>query len=233
MAQVPVGMADRVSSAIPWGSDHTEIPLTDASITVSQVATLVKASNGGIDVTSAPNAPEFRLVLQRHRIGRSNRVTRLFGSRRLIQVSVSPVFLQKASSALWEFFTHKFVLNGRIFEAIYVKDGTVYLLETADYHAPGSRPPARSGLSNRGRVTVAEFITWHNPPKFNSAQVSWTPLTDAFDTNDLMLCRLSRNGQLDSPSRSRHLFRRAASYRRTYARLKTFSRQRCAMIGKS
>lgn len=101
-------------------------------------------------------------MMQKHKIGRSNRVARHFGSRRLIQVSVPSASIQRNSEALCD-LANKFVLNGRVFEAVCAKDHTVYLLETADYDTLRSNLPVLDHLSNRGRMRLAKFMTWHNP----------------------------------------------------------------------
>jgi hypothetical protein len=137
-----------------------------------QGAILVELSKKGGFTTNKPRSLEFTIVLQKHKLGRSNRVLRRFGSRRVLQVSVPPVSIRRNSEALREFFSNKFVLNGRVFEAVCAKDHTVYLLETSDYDPSGSALATWSRISNAGRMSLFDFMQWHNPIAFNGAQAS-------------------------------------------------------------
>lgn len=185
---------------------------------------LVEVSKKGGFTTNKPKTLEFTLVMQRHKIGRSNRVARHFSSRRLIQVSVPSASIQRNSEALRDFFAHKFVLNGRIFEAVCAKDHTVYLLETADYDAVRSNLPVLDHLSNQGRMSLAEFMTWHNPTTFNKSQVRKCIISCNFGTNSMLSCRPSLNGRRAFPSHFQHRFRHVASSHTTFARFRTFTR---------
>lgn len=138
---------------------------------VSQIAILVEMSKKGGFTTNSKKTTGYTLVLQKHMMGRSNRVARMFGSRRVLQVSVPTASIQRNSEGLRDFFSHKFVLNGRIFEAVCAKDHSVYLLETGDYDELGSRLATWSHISNNGRKSLLEFMLWHNPINFNSSQV--------------------------------------------------------------
>jgi RNA-dependent RNA polymerase len=137
-----------------------------------QGAVLVELTEKGGFTTNKPRSLEFTIVLQKHKFGRSNRVLRKFGSRRVLQVSVPSGAIQRNSEALREFFSNKFVLNGSVFEAVCAKDHTVYLLETSDYDPSGSGLATWSHISNQGRVSLFDFMQWHNPIVFNSTQAS-------------------------------------------------------------
>ena len=100
------------------------------------------------------------------KLGRSNRAMRAFGSRRLLQVKIAKTLFQK-KLIVEGYLRNKFVLNGRIFETIWLKDDSAYLLETGDYRDS----ICRSSLTNVGRVDLMGFLNWHNPVAFNSNQV--------------------------------------------------------------
>lgn len=170
--------------------------------------------------------------MQRHKIGRSNRVARHFSSRRLIQVSVPAASIQRNSEALRDFFAHKFVLNGRVFESVCAKDHTVYLLETTDYDAVRSNLPVLDHLSNRGRMSLTEFMTWHNPTTFNKSQVCHLVRPRTVGTDWKLFYRPSPSGQHAFPSHSRHRFQHVASFRTTCARFRIFIRYQTMRIGR-
>lgn len=62
----------------------------------------------------------------------------------------------------------KFVLCGRVFVPFSNKDGNTYLLEVnEDYERSHLLP------SDQFRTTLAAFVSWHNPIKFNQNQVGF------------------------------------------------------------
>jgi len=176
---------------------------------VEQGAVLVELSKKGGFTTNKPRSHEFTIVLQKHKMGRSNRVLRRFGSRRVLQVSVPPAVIQRNSEALREFFSNKFVLNGRVFEAVCAKDHTVYLLETGDYDSSGSGLATLDHISKHGRMSLFEFTQWHNPIDFNNTQASI--LMSICSNVSNAACRLSRSGRHASALLSRRLCRHAVS----------------------
>lgn len=121
--------------------------------------------------TNSKGSVEFVIVLQKHKVGRSTRIARRFGSRRLLQVSLPPVLVQRNGKSILEFFSNKFVLNGQIFEPVVAKNHTVYLLETSNFDNTGSGLATWSHLSPNGRMSLLDFMQWHNPMDDNSNQV--------------------------------------------------------------
>ncbi|KAF8342289.1 RNA dependent RNA polymerase-domain-containing protein [Cantharellus anzutake] len=105
-------------------------------------------------------------------IGRSHRVSRFYGSRRVISVSIRDSIVRQATNRLTEFFSHSFVFSGKVFQAVYAKEATVYLVETGDFmpshtSTAGMLP---SHLSSNGRLSLSEFLEWHNPLRLNQKQ---------------------------------------------------------------
>lgn len=111
----------------------------------------------------------YSLKLEKIQLGRSHRVSRLLGSRRVLQVSIHERTINSTENHLREFFSQRFVLNGRIFQAVLAKEKTVHLIETGDLFSSDGLPP--SHLTNSGRLSLLEFIRWHNPMEFNKKQV--------------------------------------------------------------
>ena len=122
---------------------------------------------------TAPLSKRYSLRLKRLTIGRSHRVSRFYGSRRVVSVSI-PEEILCPGNQLVEFFSRSFVLCGKVFQAIYAKEATVYLIETGDFTPSlpsGAATMRTSHLSAKGRLSFAEFIAWHNPLKSNVNQV--------------------------------------------------------------
>ena len=100
---------------------------------------------------------------------KSNRFARFLGSRRMLQVKLpdDDKIMRDRSDAIRKFMMSKFVLCGRVFAAFASKDGKVFLMETnEDYERVGDGP------SDCGRISVEDFVRWHNPMELNSKQVS-------------------------------------------------------------
>ncbi|KAF8320917.1 hypothetical protein DL93DRAFT_2224613 [Clavulina sp. PMI_390] len=134
-----------------------------------RVALTVQPTKSTDVVAAKPTTDQFNLVLMKHKIAPSNRVARKIGSRRVLQISISDE--AKQCETLRDYFVGtKFVLNGRIYEAICAKEGTVYLIETGTYAEGGVQLPPFDYISNNGRMSWEEFINWHNPIRFNSHQ---------------------------------------------------------------
>ncbi len=82
--------------------------------------------------------------------------------------------MYESGNKLIQFFSQPFVLCGKVFQAIYAKETTVYLIETNDFTPSlpsGVVTTHPSHLSSKGRLSLAEFIAWHNPLGFNINQV--------------------------------------------------------------
>ncbi|KAG2075104.1 hypothetical protein BDR04DRAFT_1091949 [Suillus decipiens] len=120
---------------------------------IQQVARIVRAGSS------------FKLELEKPEIRRSHRFARFLGSRRILQIRVPdnltydtevPKFLESS----------KFVLCGRVFVPFHAKEGSAYLFETNENIDRQSNP----GDGDDHRLTLHEFVQWHNPLRLNSKQ---------------------------------------------------------------
>ena len=109
----------------------------------------------------------WTLTLERMQMTRSHRFARFLGSRHLLQVKI--VGKDRDLVRERKFLEQRFVLCGRIFVPFSTKDGKVYLMEIdMDYDA---RVPQLS-QGDQYRISLEEFVAWHNPMGLNCDQVS-------------------------------------------------------------
>jgi hypothetical protein len=125
---------------------------------IQQVARVVKAGT------------TFKFELEKPEIRRSHRFARFLGSRRILQVRVPDnLTYDKVGSALREFLiSSKFVLCGRVFVPFHAKEGSVYLFETNE----NIDRQTNLGHGDSHRLTLYQFVKWHNPLRLNSTQVT-------------------------------------------------------------
>ena len=109
---------------------------------------------------------EFRLSLAKMEMRKSHRFSRFLHSRRLLQVSIPQKLVNGRAKELRAFFSQKFVLCGRVFVAFGAKDKKVFLMETPEDYERGTRVPG-----DKCRITLEDFVAWHNPMDRNGAQV--------------------------------------------------------------
>lgn len=123
---------------------------------IRQIASVVETSGGF--------AIRLRAMMKR----KSNRFARYLGSRRMLQVKLpEDKVMRKRADDVRKFMLNKFVLCGRVFVPFAAKEGKVFLMETnEDYERTGNGP------SDRGRISVEDFMRWHNPMDLNGKQVS-------------------------------------------------------------
>lgn len=102
------------------------------------------------------------------KVGRSHRLARFLGSRRVLQVRIAEKALydQREMDGMKKFFAHKFVLCGRVFASFAVKDKKIYLVETSEDFE--RMPDEREG-DNR-RMSLEELVNWYNPMELNDKQ---------------------------------------------------------------
>ncbi|KAG1840300.1 RNA dependent RNA polymerase-domain-containing protein [Suillus subalutaceus] len=123
---------------------------------IQQVARVVKAGSS------------FKFELEKPEIRRSHRFARFLGSRRILQVRVPDnLTYDKLGSALREFLiSSKFVLCGRVFVPFHAKEGSMYLFETNE----NIDRQTNLGDGDSHRLTLYQFVKWHNPLSLNSKQ---------------------------------------------------------------
>lgn len=113
---------------------------------------------------------EFRLELgPMQKVGRSHRISRFLGSRRLLQVKLPDGVMYEAKSVrtIHELLSKKFVLCGRVFVPFAIKDGKTYFVETDEDFERTSCIDQCDHL----RLPFALFIEWYNPLELNKTQV--------------------------------------------------------------
>ncbi|KZT73373.1 hypothetical protein DAEQUDRAFT_721969 [Daedalea quercina L-15889] len=121
---------------------------------IRQIASVVETKDG------------FELHLKAMMKRKSNRFARFLGSRRMIQVKLpDDKIMRKKGEDVRKFMLSKFVLCGRIFVSFAAKDGKVFLMETnEDYERDGN------SAVDRGRMSLEDFVRWHNPMETNRGQ---------------------------------------------------------------
>ncbi len=128
---------------------------------IQQIVHLVKVSNNDKE-----KSVRYELKLGRMQMGRSHRFARFLGSRRILQIK-----LPKDYSTDWalmkKYFLQKFVLCGRVYVPFSVKDGKLYSMEiNEDYERA-----VQVGEGDHYRLSLDEFVRWHNPMDLNAKQV--------------------------------------------------------------
>ncbi|KAJ8078467.1 hypothetical protein PM082_012749 [Marasmius tenuissimus] len=110
---------------------------------------------------------KYELHLEPIEMKRSNRYSRLLGSRRMLQIRLQVnLHTPEDKDALIAFLSKSFVLNGRIFLPIPPKDNVLYAIEVnADY---GRESQAK--LGDHYRWTLGQFLDWHNCVEGNDNQ---------------------------------------------------------------
>ncbi|KAF8305208.1 hypothetical protein DL93DRAFT_2102154 [Clavulina sp. PMI_390] len=109
----------------------------------------------------------FALGVEKPRLSDSNRIAREIGSRRVIKLTLPDSVSE--SESLGEFFRRKFVILGKVFQAFFPREGSCYLVETADYNYDPPLPNP-SAFCNIGRKALVELFRWMNPLEFNINQ---------------------------------------------------------------
>ncbi|RPD82709.1 hypothetical protein L226DRAFT_35401 [Lentinus tigrinus ALCF2SS1-7] len=107
----------------------------------------------------------FRLVLAKMEMRKSHRFARFLGSRRLLQISVPVTMMYERPDALRDFFRQRFVLCGRVFVVLGAKDNKAFLMEVPEEYERGCGVPG-----DEQRMSLEDFINWHNPLQRNGDQ---------------------------------------------------------------
>jgi RNA-dependent RNA polymerase len=139
----------------------------------------------------------WRLVLSRLELGTSCTVMRRFGSSMFIRVKVPDKVAHNAdSSKLIEYFSHPFVLLGRVFRGYYAKE-SVFLVQTNEILASSGITSMDWDPSKPGPMPFLAFLDWFNPIELNQNQVLCLSLTRHCMCSHSLI-RRCRNGLLVS-----------------------------------
>ncbi|CAE6522319.1 unnamed protein product [Rhizoctonia solani] len=120
-----------------------------------------------LDISKTEGNLEFKFTLEQPIKSKSCRFSRFLGSRRLVECHFSMRDAREHKQAIVEFFVKKkLLINGRLFQAFYGHQGKINLMEiNQDFH----REPLPE-LGDDNRLSLSEFITWHNNLHLNSNQ---------------------------------------------------------------
>ncbi|CAE6395732.1 unnamed protein product [Rhizoctonia solani] len=120
-----------------------------------------------LDISETGSGLDFKFKLEQPTKSKSCRFSRFLGSRRLVECHFSMSNAKKHKGAIIDFFVKKkLLINGRLFQAFYGHQGKVNLMEiNQDFH----RAPL-SELGDNNRMSLIDFITWHNNLHLNSNQ---------------------------------------------------------------
>jgi RNA-dependent RNA polymerase len=88
----------------------------------------------------------------------------MLGSRRVLEAIIPETLLRTEVQTIRRFFSRRFVLNGKVFQAVCAAGSSVFLVETGDY-AP------RSALTNNGRKSLQEIFSWLHRIESSPSQV--------------------------------------------------------------
>ncbi|KDQ17270.1 hypothetical protein BOTBODRAFT_156039 [Botryobasidium botryosum FD-172 SS1] len=118
---------------------------------------------------SSNNAlPRYGIRLEKLRLGRSNRFTRFYGSRRILVIKIPTQLFRSEGNGLVNFFLQGFVILGRVYRAFFAKEQNVYLMETNEPYDLERR--IEGNALEDGRLSFEEFISWHNSIARNNNQ---------------------------------------------------------------
>ncbi|KAG8736101.1 hypothetical protein FRC12_017776 [Ceratobasidium sp. 428] len=113
---------------------------------------------------------KFKFIMQPPKKDKSYRFRRFAGSRRLCDVRFSEEVGKRSKDIINFFAREAIVINGRIFRAYYAQKTTVHLIETNETNYR----PADPLFGDEYRLSLKDFIEWHNPLYANPKQVSTT-----------------------------------------------------------
>ncbi len=108
----------------------------------------------------------FHLVLAKMEMRKSCRTARFLGSRRMLQVSIPHNVVNNRADDLRAFFTQKFILCGRVFIMFLPSGKKVFLMEIPEDYKCSARV-----RGDEHRITLTDFVVWHNSMERNDMQV--------------------------------------------------------------
>jgi RNA-dependent RNA polymerase len=109
----------------------------------------------------------FTYRLDRPELKKSTRFARFLGSRRIFKVKLSKDLRYEKGNSVHDHLSGPFVLCGRVFMPFASKEGNAYLMEVNEEK---DRKPDRA-QGDDTRMSLWDFIQWHNPLGMNENQV--------------------------------------------------------------
>ncbi|KLO20599.1 hypothetical protein SCHPADRAFT_816328 [Schizopora paradoxa] len=113
-----------------------------------------------------PGVEGYSIMLDRMQHGKSNRVTRFFGSRSILQIRIEEKLVRSQGTKIMEFLSRRQVICGRIFYPFFAKENKVYLVECNE----DLDRKTRISEGDQYRISWKGFISWHNPMELNRHQ---------------------------------------------------------------
>ena len=110
---------------------------------------------------------DFAYRLLRPALTKSTRFARFLGSRRILKVKLPKNLRFEKDSGVIEHLSGPFVLCGRVFVPFASKEGSAYMMEVDEDE---DREPD-SAQGDGTRMSLWDFIQWHNPFALNENQV--------------------------------------------------------------
>lgn len=110
---------------------------------------------------------EFAYRLDRPDLKKSTRFARFLGSRRILKVKPSRDLQYEKGNSVRDHLSKPFVLCGRVFVPFASREGSAYMVEVNEDE---DRKPDRSQGDDK-RMSLWDFIEWHNPLSLNQKQV--------------------------------------------------------------
>lgn len=123
---------------------------------IEQVVKLSKSNDG-----------TFTYHLLRPALKKSTRFARFLGSRRILKVKLPKDLLFTKDTSVREHLSGPFVLCGRVYVPFASKEGSAYMMEVNEDE---DRKPDSAQGDNK-RMSLWDFIQWHNPFALNENQV--------------------------------------------------------------
>lgn len=113
--------------------------------------------------------PPYDITIEPLEQRKSSRIPRLLGSVGALQLRVPKDMMHgEASENLQKFLHQKFVICGRVFLPYHAKEGKVYMMQSNEDYQRRSQ----KYCGDQFRMSLAEFVGWHNPLPLNYKQVS-------------------------------------------------------------
>ncbi|PPQ99097.1 hypothetical protein CVT24_009364 [Panaeolus cyanescens] len=121
----------------------------------------------------------YEIELEPPVLGPSTRITRQFASWSIIRVKIPERILYSDTQQLQQFFRRRFILWGKVYRAIYAKEGTVFLFWTNEVYG--------STTKHSGRLSFEDLLDWGNPLAKNAQQLmpKWAARTQLHFSNSV------------------------------------------------
>ncbi|KAG9121227.1 hypothetical protein FRC07_002909, partial [Ceratobasidium sp. 392] len=108
----------------------------------------------------------FKFTIQPPSKDKSFRIRRRMGSRCIFKVSITEELCRAFRKTIDFFVKNALIINGRVFRAYYAQNKSIHMVETNETRYR----PADPLFGDQYRMSLQEFIEWHNPLYANPTQ---------------------------------------------------------------